>query len=434
MKNNDRERIPQSGRHQATMLWGLTGLLLAYFLFFIIPVFLNPSHQMQFVPYISTSGPIGGDLGQMLSYSQSWIAKQSPYIGKNLYPPFAALFFAPLVKLDFAISYTIIVISTLLCYFVIAFLMPKIMSKERSYSALPVLLFASGLFSFGLQFELERGQFNVIACSLCLAAIYLYHYKPRLKYLAYALFTVSIQLKIYPAIFILMFISDWRNWKSNFIKCAGILSLNFGLLFILGYRTFLDFWAAIHKQITSPNVWIGNHSISSFVELLYLNHEENGASSYFADLGIDINRRFLMQYSWVFQAVLLASVLACLILIILIGFKRRTNNGPNPNLLLACTIGALVVPAVSNDYTLAILASPTVIFVWEYLECKDQIHGEFISSLLIGIILFAYSSTLFPYVNRPLLIQNNFPALMIILFAVAIITMLQGSNPKLDQL
>ena len=58
--------------------------------------------------------------------------------------------------------------------------------------------FVTGLTSHGLQFELERGQFNVVAISLCLLAVYIFHYQVKYRHFGYLLFLVAVQLKVYP--------------------------------------------------------------------------------------------------------------------------------------------------------------------------------------------------------------------------------------------
>ena len=129
-----------------------------------------------------------------------------------------------------------------------------------------MLIFITGLTSYGFQFELERGQFNVIAMALCFSAIFLFHRKPKLSWLAYILFTIAIQLKLYPAIYILFFVRDWKDILANLRRflCLGIV--NIALLFILGWGVFLDFLNSLRGTAIDQMIWVGNLSIRSFTQ------------------------------------------------------------------------------------------------------------------------------------------------------------------------
>ena len=104
---------------------------------------------------------------------------------------------------------------------------------------------------------------------LVFLAIWIYHYRNRYRFLAYILFILSVQLKVYPLIFIVMFVADWQAWKNNIKRLAGLIAANFALFFVLGPGLFVDFVKALLSQTTDPGVWTGNHSIHSFVTLYF---------------------------------------------------------------------------------------------------------------------------------------------------------------------
>jgi len=403
-----------------TVVWCMFGFSVSFLFLFICPVFLNSVHVMQFFKYVPSINPIGVDLSQILSYSESWFFKgQSPYIGNNLYPPLASLLFTPLLLVDFSIAYRIITILTLLCYGFITLILPVFINKDKSFSPLLMLFFITGLFSYGFQFEIERGQFNIIAFSLCFIAIYLYHYYYKYRYLAYLLFSISLQLKVFPGIFVIMFIKDWRDWRGNIKRIFAILAFNFSCFFVLGIQTFLDFVEAIKKQTLKPYIWIGNHSIKSFV--MFYSKIKN--PHIYKWIWID-------KYKGLSQLILLASVLLCLCLIIVKMYKRRTT-GLNPYLLVACTICAMLIPSVSHDYKLSILTAPVVIALSLDLA-NSNTRKRLLSILLIIAISVAYSSTLFSYTNKPFVIANNLPALIIMLFAFALLSLLCTPDSRME--
>jgi hypothetical protein len=406
--------------------WVLLGFLFAYFLFFIGPIFLNPDHSMKFFVYVPAMQVIGQDLNYMLDYCRSWLIYGStPYIGHNLYPPLAMVIFSPLLLLNPPTAYLAVTIIITLGYIFVTFVLPILVNAQKGVMLTTLLMLLTGLFSYGLQFELEKGQFNVISFSLCMLAIYLYHYKPRFRVLAYVLFTISVQLKVYPAIFILMFIDDWTKWKQILMRFAGLALLNIALLFVLGYRVFLDFFMAIKSQALNPYIVMNNLSIKAFTELLF---RKNGFRSYFLNEGMSLDQlHSLSQYAWILQMMLLLLLSLCLFIIISKAFKQKTS-GLNPYLLLACTIGALLIPSVSHDYKLSLLASPMAILLQEGDVASKTLRTNITARFLMLIGSFSYSITLFSYTNRPYILRNNLPMLVIVLIVFTIMAILPVSK------
>lgn len=382
---------------------------------------------MRFPKYVPAGSSIGGDLRLMLSYSQSWfIADQSPYIGNNLYPPLATILFSPLLLVKFSWAYRLITVTNVLCYLIITLILPIQIFKEKHATSILMLVFITGLFSYGFQFELERGQFNIIAMTFCLLGIWIYHCRPKYRYFAYVLFIFSIQLKIYPLIFIFMFINDWRDWKNNLKRFFALIVVNFALFFVLGINVFVDFIDAIKAQTINPYIWIGNHSLLSFA---------TWALTIASQHGLD----WLNKYAVILQLALLAIILACLFFIIVKAY-RKNGTGINSYLLIACTLGALLLPSVSHDYTLAILAAPIAILFCDLsFTSKMTLHlrQRLLSSGLTFILAFAYSVTLYSYDNKPILLQNNFPPLLIMLLAIVCLSVIsfdlhRGRQPDSD--
>lgn len=402
-----------------SLTWVLLGFLISYLLFFVRPIFFS-SQVMQFPNYVPAIEPIGVDLKQMLSYSESWfIAKQTPYIGSNLYPPLASVLFTPLLTVKLSLAYIIVTLVNVFSYVLITLVLPLRIDKERQVSSLLMLIFITGLFSYGFQFELERGQFNVIAAFICFLAIWIYHYHNRYRYIAYFLFTVSVQLKVFPFIFIVMLVTDWHNWKNNIKRFLVLSTVNFALFFALGPYVFVDFITAIKAQTINPYIWVGNHSIRSFVTLV-----SNVASKY--------GWAWINGYSGLVQLALLAIITVCIFLIILQAYQQK-QNGINSHLLLACTIGSLLIPSVSHDYKLSILAAPVAILFSDMSSFSQRAirpRQRLIFILLLFILSAAYSSTLFSFTNKPFILKNNFPALVTMLFAITCLSV--TSKPSLD--
>ncbi len=387
--------------------WVLAGFMVAYFLFFVLTVFLNSKVIMNFPKYVPAYRFfIGVDLHHMREYSFARLINNIP----PHFPPFTILFFSPLLLTSLPNAYKVWVIIILLCYFLSALIIPILVRKTKSAYSLLLFLFSIGLFSYGLQFELERGQFNLVTITLCMVSIYIYHYKHKYRYLAYLLFSIAINLKLWPAIFIVMFINDWSDWKGIIKRFSSLFVFNFILLFVLGYQTFLGFIEKISKLISNPGTWIRNHSITG-----YVSNQTNSIE-------------WIRPYSSLIRLFFL--IIFCLFFIAIIykTYKRR-ENGLNPYLLLACTIGALIIPSTSNDYKLSILTGPIAIVLLDIKTNADS-RKNIISIPFIFLTSLAYSSIQFSQEYKPIFLQNNFPALMVVLFLVTYLYYLR--DPKLD--
>jgi len=412
LKNLERvEKLLKNALNTSPVTWVILGFSISYLLFFVFPIFMS-AQVMQFPMYLPAIDPIGIDLDQMLFYSESlFIRKQTPYVGSNLYPPLASILFGPLLTISISMAYRIITLINVFCFAIITYLFPLKTSKNKKASSLLILFFITGILSYGFQFELERGQFNVIAISLCFLAIRIFHFHFRYRYLAYFLFTLSVQLKVFPLIFIVMLISNWQDWINNIKRLLMLGVVNISLLFVLGPHIFVDFINAIAYQISTPYIWIGNHSIRSFIILLF---------------GPDY------KYSGLIQIMLLAIVAFCILLVIYQAYRNK-QKGINFVLLLACTLGALLIPSVSHDYTLSILVAPVTMVFMEY-EFLGKIGNPRLNKLFIVLLLIfsiTYSSTLFSYTYAQLfpfsyesILTNKFPALFIMLLATTLLSLM----------
>jgi hypothetical protein len=383
------------------LTWVLLGFFIPFLAFFIVPIFFDPSQSMQFKQYVLAVSPIGYDFRAIVSFSSTWI--HSGVLVPIVYPSFTLLFFAPFTFLSNETGYRVIVLFVLICYILITVFLPRWIDGSKGFSALAMLIFVTGLVSYGLQFEMERGQWNVIAFASCLAAIYIFHHYPKRRWLAYLLFTVSVQLKLYPAIFVFALIEDWTAWKVNLRRMMGLGIVNILALFILGVSPVLN---TIHYMVDSEASHVGrpfNLSISSFV-------------LHILSLSSLPHKRIILWLqadTWLPQFLLLVFFAVCF-LIILRQVYKKNSGGVDPHLFLACTIGACIIPAISFDYKLPVLAASMMLLipVFESYERRERKV-----SVILWIFLFsiAYSSLLYSYVNKPEILQYNLPALLALL-------------------
>ncbi len=306
-------------------VWFVIGFLVVYILLFIYPVFLNTDRSMvYFNRFLPNRNPIGADMNYTLNYVKTWVTTgESPY-PESHYPPLTYILLSPLTLFNYPTVYAVSTYLTLLSYILLTLLLPILFTHKKEFSLI-LLLAVTGLFSYGFQFELERAQYYSMAFLLCMLAIYIFHRHYEFRYLAYLLFSFSVHLKIVPIFFIPMFIKDWRDWKGNIKRMAGLGLLNVALLFVLGYRNFINFVNALMLRVGTPTfLWNGNHSVSNFA----LNFVKDG-------YGIisEKNILFLQQNAIAFERILLVIIALC-VLSIIVHLYRTGRTGFNPYLVV----------------------------------------------------------------------------------------------------
>ena len=393
-----------------TLFWVLATFLVVYISFFLLPVFFSKLQIQYLTKYIPDAyiTHIGFDIEAVVSRIQNWLLTgQSPYADGFIgYPPLTIAIFSTLSIVGYPAYFKLMVGITVLAYLSAALIIPWALVPKRNRTLL-MLFFITGLFSYGLQFEQERGQFNLIAFAFTLFAIYIFHVHPKLRFFAYLLFSLSIQLKVYPVFFVAMFVDDWRDWRDIVKRFLGLGSVNFALLFILGHKLFLDFIRAITEYQLVESSRVENLSIKGFV--YYIANDVFGKTNLFTSTGV------AESFFWLLLGSCFLAVIGHAIF-----HKRR---GLNFYLLLVCTIAALIIPSISNDYKLSILIAPVMLVFCCLPEFSHPKQRSF-STLLVILASLAYWTTLYPATVKPEFLGRNFPALIIILILTTILNFL----------
>ena len=274
----------------------------------------------------------------------------------------------------------------------------------------------TGLLSYGFQFELERGQWNLIAFSFSVASIYLFHKRPKYRWLAYLLFSISVQLKLFPAIFVFTLIDNFSDWKNNIKRIVGLGVFNILALFIFGLNPVLSTIEFLNK-ISPGAASFFNLSLISFTSFLF---SKGGLPQKHIILWLKANE-------WLPQLLFFALFGFCFLIICFQAYKRNIT-GFNPYIFLACFIGACIIPSVSFDYKLSMLPASIIISIPEIL-LNEEGKNRPLTILLAFVFSVAYSSMLYSYTNKPKIMQNNFPALMVILIICTILSCIKSNKP-----
>ncbi len=400
------------------LFWVLVTFLVVYVSFFLFPVFFSGLKIQYLTKYIPDAyvTKIGFDVESIVSRIETWLKTgQSPYADEFIaYPPLTIAIFATFSLIGYPAYFKLIVGITLLAYLVAVLIIPWFLVPERNRTLL-VLFFIAGLFSYGFQFEQERGQFNLIAVALCLIAIYIFHFQARFRYFAYLLFSLAVQLKVYPVFFVVMFIDDWRAWRAIIKRFLGLGLFNFSLLFVLGPRLFFDFLKAVTGYQLLESSRVENLSIKGFV--YYLLDEVFGGTS------LLISKGAAEMIFWFFLGVCILAVAGYAIF--------HEARGLNPYLLVICTVAALIIPSVSNDYKLSILIAPLAL-VFCCLPETTRSRQKLFSTLLVILTSLAYWTTLYPATVKPDFLSRNFPALMVILISMTVLNFLVPYTYQVD--
>lgn len=398
----------------SNFFWVGIGFAVAYILFLIIPMFFSPIPRIvYFNRYLPDQSPIGGDLIRTLASINAWFTTgKAPFY----YPPLLTILFSPLLLLSYPVTYYIITILTIISFAILAIIISHLIT-EKENRALAVFVFGVSFFSYGLQFELERGQFHTITIMLCIAAVYLFHRHPRYRFFAYVLFCISVQFKLYPAIFFVMFVDDWREWKTNSRRFLALGLVNFSLLFLLGYSYFQKLISHLAESgLALQEVWNGNHSIAGF--LYYLLEPESKFLAERSVIWLSSN------IFWVSNLFLVYFVI-CFLIVWLSSYRHNTHR-VDSFLLMACVLGGLLIPSINHDYTLPLLTAPFALMVSE--QYSSSAAKNIVSGLLLTIASFAYAVTLVPFIHKPPFLLNSFPLLMILLTTTTLLSLLRDKD------
>jgi hypothetical protein len=377
---------------------------LVAFIFIYFPVVFYQQGMRSRPDFVPFKESVGYDLDWEIQASQGYFERG--YTGQL---PVNVLVFAPLQYLDFGTAYRIFAISSLTAFLFLAIIFPLLIQKKEK-ALFPIAIFGiAGLFSYGLQFEIEQGQYNLIVFVLCLIAIYLFHYHPRLRILAYSLFSVGLQMKLWPGVFILMLVDDWRDWKTILKRFSLLLAANVILLFVLGPPRVLTSFNYIQTEFLE-HIGAWTHSI------------QGGLISW------GRNSVWIMANSdWLTFA--LFGILAGSITATLYKIIRDKERGINPYLFFVCVLAAMLVPTLSNDYKIPMLIAPMIIFVSSVILPKKGPRRAAVI-VLIFIAALAHSTTYFSFVIKPPLLENNMPVLVVLLIAITATHLLLDKRSK----
>jgi hypothetical protein len=392
----------------ATPMWPvvclLAGGIVAYTIF-LERTFLSVNNTMVFDPYVPAGRLIGNDLRITLSHASALFTGQPYYQEEPMpYPPLALLLLYPLTAISFFTAYRLVVILTVAGFVGLTVWLSTRFSGRPPFDAPALFLVGVGLLSYPFQFEIERGQWNVIAVALALGGVWLYQRRPFgwTRALACVAFVAGAHLKVYPA---LLAVAFWRRSESpgrnmGMLAVLGLLSAL--ALLIGGFQRFEDFMRIVIPYSGAPYVWVGNHSIQAFATSAHI------------------------------SAVPSAAVVALMLGLVVTRLLRRELDGSHPLVLAALMLAMLLIPSTSHDYTLSVLPVAMALMSGWVLgnSARWNTGARFVGMVGVTVASAAYHIALVPYTAKTQFgpwSMNAHPELMAV---VAILCVALVAMPK----
>lgn len=334
---------------------------------------------MRFLDDIPALPHIGADLLYNIHHCEETFKNGAHSDGTLYFSPLFVLVFAFLSQFSPLFLRCACCSLTLASYLIVCLVFPRFWGKGYQISPAGLVIMCTGFMSYGLRFDLERGQWNAIMLMLSLAALLLSHSNLRsVRVFAYGLFSLAVHLKLWPIIFSIGFINPsegcWRNVRRFLLLAIA----NGALLMILGPRFFVAYLSALTKRAGDPYLWVGNHSLWSFSQQVERAHDFQPA---------------------VLQLACAAFVLLYL-MTICVAFYRRWK-GDDILIVLLCMLGGMLFPTTSHDYKLLALSMTMAVFVSCYrIEFSCMSIRGCTERIVLSIMLLCYSVTMYSYVYR----------------------------------
>ncbi len=128
--------------------------------------------------------------------------------------------------------------------------------------------------------------------------------------------------------------------------------------------------------------------------------------------------------------------IVCLVSVLFLYFRSMPSGGFFPPLLVACMIFAMAFFPASKDYKLPLLTAVFGVYTLYLEKNLSSVSGWRRTGIhfLYLLMAFCYCSTLYSYAYRPVLLQNSFPFLFVIMLCIPTIeqTLARTKKPQPD--
>lgn len=371
---------------------------------------------MYFVEVAPRFNPIGIDLRWLWQAVQDWQNAGFQFSDKATqhFPPFILIIFSWLSAFNFQDAYKLHSTTVLLVYLATALYLPYLISTRLNcgwqgwLTSLPFTLL--GMSAYGMQFEIERGQWNLLSYCLSLSAIYLYKSGDSKRILgAIILLTIAAQMKIWPALFFILFVYKSQSYL-EIMRISILYGLvNTALLLCFGFDAFLGFFDSVMAIGDATNLGVAQTSIAALLWLV-----ERDYPSY-------------LILSEILVALLLFSLIATVVYMSLT--KKDLMHGQEFMIFFVMLL-TLVLPGHGNDYKLS-MVPVTLAIMSPFMFSTSVLRGYVWPIFNAFFVLFLYS-TYYSYDSKPvnIFVQNTVTSLLLaaLVGLIFVLLMHQSSN------
>lgn len=375
----------------------IAALLTHALLNIVAPHAFSGGNGWKYVQSVPAEPTMGVDLDTFLQASRTMFAGRNPLSvsGYNS-PPLTAAIFYPLAQFPAEFAYRIQFVLLSACNIAAvvvlaslarrAFLVESKVTREDADAIIRPVLFAVIIFQFfgyPFEFALERGNYDTFALLSIVLGLWLATQSRWNLWLPVVFFSLAAHLKVYPAIFLL--VPLWQHRWRAVVPCSVV---NCAMLCSFGFTRAVEFLTGLYHYSMNPYFWPGNHSAACFINEV-----------------LEYHLRGHLSESLVHPTAILIAVGIPLALW-LHGTIRlmRVGFGTWPVLLWAALSTPImsIVPSVSHDYKLVIMALPAFMCLVHF-AVRFVHHGERLPALamvatLVAMVFIA-RSVLYPGVS-----------------------------------
>ena len=318
--------------------------VVSYIFVYLRYTYFAGATAMRFPVDLLAMSPLANDLYYSAKYAIQTVHAGTIKGVDFVYSPLFVIIYSIFSYIDPTIMRWISTLSILFAFLYLTMVLPKKWKCDILNSPAAILIIISGFLSYGLRFEIERGQWNVQTILLCYVALAIKDNDNLwIRFLSYILFTISVHLKVWPLLFIISYVNLNEPIRKNIVVLIQICLINFLTLFVLGPRFLIEYFIKLLHSAGTPSVWIANISLYSFGELAFK----------FYAIDINISKIFIYLYTVIF----FVSIFYAL-------YKRIP--GDNVLIICLCNCGVILFPTVSFDYKVILLTICTTLFVSSY--------------------------------------------------------------------
>ena len=231
------ENLNMSDDRQSNQLFYIVfvAFIVAYVLSYIMPTYFLGADKMRFFTDVPALPNIGYDLLFNIARCGKYLEQGNQIVMGFSFSPIWVVVFGVLSFFDPLTVRWAALLTSLGCYIAGCLLIPRCLGGERNISSASVLIMATGFFSYGMRFHLERGQWHLIALLCCLFAM-AHWQSPRrwIRWGSYGLFSLGVHLKLWPIVFAVIFFRLGDGWPTNLRRFVWLGIVNVLLLFVLG--------------------------------------------------------------------------------------------------------------------------------------------------------------------------------------------------------